>query len=291
MEEKRAIGQLICCLINENTLSKEEEHQIKDCLEEKERKRRRCLAGIIDDELSRNVEAGVISECAKEKNYLLYKRCFMGSRTGNMDASELSEMIIREFIEEAEESYGLDDYEMMCFMGLLQCGLNRMADENILNFVPDRRVYRHYIEAERGIIYIENPYSFSETESIKVWIDRHPDDIRGLVLGYFFTTDASLAEIVHMEKLDQGENSLVGQDIVKVNKNVRISKEKSRIVSKALKKCPTKEKYIFMVQKKGKWQRLNEKGIQLKLYYVCQELGITYRPIAKNEALIPKKSQ
>ena len=284
------VGQFICCLINENVLSKEEEYQIKDCIEKRERKRRRCLAGIIDDELIRNVKSGVISELAKEKSYLLYKRCFMESKIGNMDASELSEMIIREFIEEAEESFGLDDYEMQCFMGLLQCGLNRMADENILNFVADRRVYRHYIEADRGIVYIDNPYSFSETESIKVWIDRHPDDIRGLVLGYFFTTDVSLAEIVHMEKAVQGENSLISPDIVKINKNVQISREKARIVSKALKKCPPKEKYIFMVQKKGRWQKLNEKGIQLRLYHICQELRITYRPIGKNEALLPKKS-
>lgn len=282
------IGQFICCLINENVLSKEEEYQIKDCIEK--RKRRRCLARIIDDELSRNVKSGVISECAKEKNYSLYKRCFIESMIGNLDASDLSENIIREFIEEVEESFGLDDYEMLCFMGLLQCGLNRMADENILNFDPDRRIYRHYIEAERGIIYIDNPYSFSETESIKVWIDRHPDDIRGLALGYFFTTDASLAEIVHMEKADQGENSLISPDIVKINKNVRISKEKARIISKALKRCPAKEKYIFMIQKKGKWEKLNEKGIQLRLYHICKELGITYRPIGKNEAILPKKS-
>lgn len=282
------IGQFICCLINENVLSKEEEYQIKDCIEK--RKRRRCLAGIIDDELILNVKSGMISDCAKEKNYSLYKRCFLESRIGNMDASELSEMIIREFIEEVEESFGLDDYEMQCFMGLLQYGLNRMADENILNFVADRRVYRHYIEAERGVIFIDNPYSFSETESIKVWIDRHPDDIRGLALGYFFTTDVSLTEIVHMEKADQSENSLISPDIVKINKNVRISKEKARIISKALKKCPPKEMNIFMVQKRGKWQKLNEKGIQLRLYHICQELGITYRPIGKNEALLTKKS-
>lgn len=291
MENNGKVCQLICCLINEDLLSVEEELLIKDTIMERERKRGRCLAGVIADQIKRNVESGACNESVKGKLYPLYKKCFLDSEIGTMDASELSELKIREFIAEAGESFGLIDNEMLHFMGMLQSGLNRLEEEGFLEFMPDKKMYRHYIEGERGIIYIENPYSSAEVEYIKLWIDRHPDDIRGLALGYYFTTDISLEEIVCMEKVKQEENCEIATNIVKINKNVNIGREKANFVARALKICPKEERFVFMDKKNGRWEKLNEKGITLRLYHICQELGIPYHSIGKRETLVPKKTK
>lgn len=62
-----------------------------------------------------------------------------------------------------------------------------------------------------------------------------------------------------------------------------ILKERKEIVEKALNMHPMSGEYIFMDMKKGRLERLTTKGLQVKLYNICEVLGIRYKKIEKSE--------
>lgn len=284
MEEKRAIGQLICCLINENVLSKEEEHQIKDCLEEKERKRRRCLAGIIESKIAQEVADGCMDETLKERLSPIVKKCFSNTKVGNMDASELSEIIVKEFIEGF--SY-LSRAEMTYFLGLLQVGLSSLADRKILNFIPDSNLLSKFVGSKGKINYIDNPYTLEETEKIISWANEHPVDVMGIALELFFRKGISLTEIVNLKKKDCWGDKRTEDSIMEFDDNLFKGSTRAKIIRKSLNMHPKEVDMVFDVPTSdGRgWKKLTEKGLQLKLYHICHELGIEHRKIGMKEAI------
>ena len=285
--EKITVFDIIIQLIKDNQLSPEEEAEIRGILEEKEREREeerlsRCLAGVIETEMQRKVDEGIIKEATKNRYHPIFRRCFQETQTGNMDASELSASIIREFIMEAHESFGLNRNEMYLFMGMLQMGINKMSEMKLLTFVPDKKMYRSYIEIDRGIRYIDNPYSPEETKKITDWVESHVDS-RGFAVALWLSSNIAPKEIVSLKKEDCWDSdSGIGKGLFKDNK-------KMKFVSEAFKIHPENEEYIFMVKKDGKWKKLNERSLQIKLYYICQDIEITYRAFHKNESIIPDK--
>lgn len=290
MERERiTVYDMMVQVIQGNQLSAGEEAEIMAVLqergEEREKKRMgRCLAGVIEAEMQKKVEAGIIMEAAKKLYHPIYRRCFLETNPGNLDAAEITEAGIEEFIIEAHESFGLNRHDMLCFMGLLQIGLNELSDRGLLTFVPDKKMYRSYVEFDRGIKYIDNPYSVEETKSIMEWIEEHSDtDTGALAVGLWFTRDISPEEIIALKK-DDCWYSDSG-----IEKGIFKEDEKKKYVTEAFKMHPDEEQYIFMLKKEGRWRRLNERSLQIKLYYICRDIGIRYRAFHKNETIIPNK--
>ena len=116
---KVTVYDMILQIINGNQLSITEETEVLRILRKREEDREtvrmsRCLAGVIEAEMQRKLEEGIIKESTKSRNHPVYRRCFLETKTGNMDASELSELKIKEFIIDAHESFGLTRNEMKC---------------------------------------------------------------------------------------------------------------------------------------------------------------------------------
>lgn len=287
-EQKITVFDMVLQLIQGNQLSPEEEAELMEVLtrrgEEREEKRKsRCLAGVIEAEMQRKVEDGIIKQSTKNRYYPIFRRCFLETKIGNMPASELSDSVIREFIIEAHEFMGLNRNDMYFFMGMLQTGLNKMSDAGFLAFNPDRKLYRGYIESDRGIRYIDNPYSEEETKELMKWIESHFEDSRGLAVALWLSSDISPEEIVALTKekcWDSGNG---------MEKGIFRQDTKKRLITAAFNLHPENEEYIFMVKKDGKWRKLNERSLQIKLYYICQDIGITYRAFHKNETIVPNK--
>jgi len=288
-KERMTIYDMILQIINSNQLSADEEAEVLGILrkreEEREKKRMsRCLAGVIEEKMQKMVEEGIIKEATKTRYHPIYKRCFLETNFGNLDATEITEAEVEEFIIEAHESFGLNRNDMLCFMGLLQKGLNELSDRGLLTFVPDKQMYRSYVESDRENKYIDNPYSEEETERIMKWIEEHSDtDIRALAVGLWLTGNISPEEIIGLKK-DDCWNSDNG-----IEKGIFKEDEKKKYVTEAFKLHPDEEQYIFMLKKEGRWRRLNERSLQIKLYYICRSIGITYRAFHKNEIIIPDK--
>ena len=287
-KEKITVFDMILQIIDQ--LSIEEEVEIMGILrkreEEREKKRMsRCLAGIAEQELQKRVDKGEIKETTKTRYHPIYKRCFLETDFGNLDATEITEAEVEEFIIEAHESFGLNRNDMLCFMGLLQAGLNELSDRGLLTFVPDKKMYRSYAESDKGNKYIDNPYSEEETESIMKWIEEHSaTDIRALAVGLWFTGNISPEEIIGLKK-DDCWNSDGG-----LEKGIFKEDEKKKYVTDAFKLHSDEEQqYIFMVKKESRWRRLNARSLQIKLYYICQSIGIKYRAFHKNDIIIPDK--
>ena len=190
-----------------------------------------------------------------------------------MPVSALSDPVIRKFIVQAEETYRMNRRNMICFMGLLQVGLDRIAKDGMADLVYDRYMFMNYIGLEKGIRYIDNPYTEEEISKIREWIGLHPYDIRGMALGLWFLGNISLVQIANLKRKDYHE------DLLKKS-------EKDRLVAKALELQPKDGEYVFMVEKNGIWKKLTAKGLQTKLYYVCEDLGIHYKKIHRNEAVV-----
>lgn len=290
MERERiTVYDMMVQVIQGNQLSAGEEAKIMAVLrergEEREKKRMsRCLAGVIEAEMQKKVEAGIILEATKKWYYPIYRRCFLETNPGNLDAAEITEAGVEEFIIEAHESFGLNRNDMLCFMGLLQTGLNELSDRGLLTFVPNKKMYRSYVEFDRGIKYIDNPYSAEETKSIMEWIEEHSDtDTGALAVGLWFTRDISPEEIIALKKDDCWYS---GSGI---EKGIFKEDEKKKYVTEAFKMHPDEEQYIFMLKKEGRWRPLNERSLQIKLYYICRAIGIRYRVFHKNETIIPNK--
>jgi len=176
---------MIVQMIDDGQLTSDDESEIKQAIEESDRKseeerRGRCLAGIIEKYLIDRAEALEITESTKRRYMTIVRRCFIDTAVGNLDGAEITEEIIMEFIIEAHESMGLDRNGMMFFMGMLQTGLNHMADNGVLNFIPDKKIFKNYIESEKGTHYIDNPYTDDEVKCIVDRNKKNPLDVRGL---------------------------------------------------------------------------------------------------------------
>lgn len=196
------------------------------------------------------------------------------SEIGNMPAKELSDILIKKFVLQAGKVYEVDRTRLKCFTGMLQTGLNKMAEEDMLDFVPVKHA-KEYLGSKIVIQYINNPYTPGETERIKEWIELHPSDIRGLALGLWFAGDVSMEEIANM-KMEDGH-----KDIFKKWK-------RARFIINALKLHPENKDYVFMAINDGRLEKLTSQSFQMKLYHICNRLGIGYKKINRNEAIVCK---
>lgn len=286
MEENKAgtLCDLIKQIIRENHLSDVDEAEIRKMLEEKGKKEedKVCLATVVEKEMEKNIKNGIeigeISEPVKKLSESIIEGYFKKSEIGNMSVDELSETQINEFIMNFSEIHRMDKRQMLCFMGLLQVGLNKMSENNMLNFAPDKHLYRDYVGHVKGVKYIKNPYTTEEIGKIMQWIDKHPDDIRGLAVGLWFNGDISVTQIANLRKKDC-QNGMFKKP------------ENARIISGALKLHKNDEEYLFMVRKKEQWEKLTGKSLQVKLYYICEGLGFKYKRIHKDEAVMCKSTK
>lgn len=280
MDENKIIMlcQIVSKIIDENQLP--DEDAVRKILEEKGKKeedRGICLASVIENELKKAIQSGQICE----EHIGLYKSVFekmiRESEFGNIPATELSDMLVRKFVLQAEKIYEMDRTRLKCFTGMVQTGLNKLAEEDMLDFAPEKHIYKNYLMcSDRRIQYIKNPYSAEETEKIKEWIELHPDDIRGMAIGLWFTGDVSLLEIANLKREE-------------CHKDIFKKWKRARFVAKALELHPKNKDYVFMAINDGKLEKLTPQSFQMKLYHVCNRLGINYKKINRDEAMVCKE--
>lgn len=268
--------QIVNQIIDDNQV--QDEDTIRKILEEKvkmkEEDRGACLVSVIETELEKAIKSGQICESSVRMYQTVFNKSIKNSEIGNMSATELSDILIRKFVLQAEKTYGMDRTRLKCFTGMVQTGLNKMSEEDMLDFVPDKHVYKDYLMCSgREIQYIDNPYTDAETEKIKEWIEMHLDDTRGLAIGLWFCGETSLEEIANLKKEDC---------------HISIFKkwERAQIISRALNLHPKNEKFVFMEIKEKRLEKLTPQGFQLKLYHICNKLGIKYKRINRNEAMV-----
>lgn len=286
---KFTVTDIIIQIISDNQLPLEDEIKIKEIIERKHKKedgrKDRCLADVIKSEIIGKMSA----KDSKIKNIskAVYKKCFMKSGIGNTDSSELTEKKIKEFEKTFRSSSVLNKDERICFMALLQTGLNILSNSGMLGFVPDKKMFDKFLNSEHIINYIENPYSEEETEKIMKWAEEHPTDVRGIAVSLWFTKGISLTEIVNLTKKDCWNGVREKDSIMMFDKNLFNSSIRSEIVWKSLNLHPKEEEDVFVIPKKdGRgWEKFTEGGLQKKLWYICKEIGITYKRIYPNEAI------
>ena len=284
MEENKIVMlcQIVSRIISENQLPDVAEAELRKILEEekpkkKEEDRKICLTSVIEKELEKAIQLGQICESNAGLYQSVFDKSIKNSEIGNMPASELSDMLIRKFVLQAGQVYKLDRIRLKCFTGMMQTGLNKMSEEDMLGFVPDKHMYKDYLMCSgREIQYIDNPYTDAETEKIKEWIEMHLDDTRGLAIGLWFCGETSLEEIANLKKEDC---------------HISIFKkwERALIISRALNLHPKNEKFVFMEIKEKRLEKLTPQGFQLKLYHICNKLGIKYKRINRTEAMLCKE--
>ncbi len=271
------ICKMVRQIIDEDKLLDEDE--IRKILKEKGKKeedRGICLASVIEKELENAIKTGQICESNAGMYQYVFDTSIKNSEIGNMPAEDLSDMLVRKFVLQAEKTYERDRTRLKCFTGMLQTGLNKMAEEDMLDFVPERHVYKNYLMCQdKGIRYIENPYSAEEIEKIKEWVELHPKDVRGQAIGLWFSGNVSMEEIANMKKED-------------AHKGIFRKWERARFIINALKLHPENKDYVFMAVNEGRLEKLTPQSFQMKLYHVCNRLGLEYKRINRNEAIVCK---
>ncbi len=256
-----------------------DETEIRKILEEKVKKEeysKICLATVIEKELEKAIKSGQICESNVGLYQSVFDKSIKNSEIGNMPAKELSDILIKKFVLQAGKVYEVERTRLKCFTGMLQTGLNKMAEEDMLDFVPVKHAYKEYLGSESEIQYIHNPYTPEEAERINEWIELHPGDIRGLALGLWFTGNITLMEIANLKKKD-------------VHNGLFKKWERARFVAKALELHPKNKDYVFMAINDGKLEKLTPQSFQMKLYHVCNRLGINYKKINRDEAMVCKE--
>lgn len=281
MDENKIIMlcQIVSKIIDENQLP--DEDAVRKILEEKGKKeeedRGTCLASVIKIELEKAIQSGQICESNVGLYQSVFEECFEKNEIGKIPAAELSDLIIKKFVLQIDKTYEVNRTKIKCFTGMLQTGLNKMAEEDMLRFVPEKHIYKNYLMyPDKETHYIDNPYTDTETEKIKEWIDSHTNDIRGLALGLWFNGDVSLEEITNLKKED-------------ARKGIFKKWKKARFISKALELHSQRRDYVFMVINDGQLEKLTAQGLMMKLYHVCNKLGIKYKKINKDEAMVCKE--
>ena len=209
----------------------------------------------------------------------------MDTTYGNLDAASLSEAVIQEFISEALESYNLNRKDLLFFTGMLKLGLDKMAQSKLISFTPDTKMLKSYIEPVDEFRYIRNPYSEKETALIMKWIKDHPSDTRALASGLWFSGGLCPIQIINLKKEDFLDNNDTGDKTIIFDPNIFNMLQRAIYIHKAIKLHPEDTIYVFMVEKDGTWKKLSGRSLQLKLYYICQDIGIKYKSFHQNEVI------
>lgn len=135
-----------------------------------------------------------------------------------------------------------------------------------------------------GIKYIKCPYSFEEREKILEWIDLHQYDAKALAVALWLSGGITPQEIINLRKEDYQCFKNLDTTMV-CEKRSFLKWNTMEIMWKALKLHPEGLEFVFMAQKGAEWKKLKGNSIQMKMYHLCDELGIIYKPFHKNEAI------
>ena len=95
-------------------------------------------------------------------------------------------------------------------------------------------------------------------------------------MGLWFAGDVSFAEIATLKKED-------------ANKGILRKYKRARFITRALKLHSQRGDYVFMVINDGQWEKFTPQGFMMKLYHICNKLGIKYKKINRNEAMLCKE--
>lgn len=291
MEESKIImSDMAVQRISGNQFSAEEETTVKKRITEKQGKigngqKGRCLAEVIELEIGDKLDLEDVR--MKSMCQTVYKRCFKETKIGNMDSLKLSEKAINKFKKDIREFYGLNEDEMLLFRWMLQTGLNKMADEGILKYVPDKNIFYNPMDSKHRIAYISNPYSLEETEKIMRWAEEHPADVRSQAVSLWFTGGIALTEIVNLTKKDCWGGTRAEDSPMEFEENLFKAGIRPQIVWRALKMHPKEVKFVFVIPRQdgSGWKKLTETGLQRKLKCICRDIGIDYKRIGKKEAI------
>lgn len=290
-ENKRIVVNLINQLMNDSQLSDEEQLLIKNMMLDRQKKREddqkgRCLAEAIDLEMSRILAPEDIN--MNNACYSVYEKYIKNSRLGKLDCSKLSESKIKKFEKNVRELYGLNEKEIVIFRELFQLGLNRMAKEGLLNFDPYLEMSDDFSGFKYRTSYIENPYSEEETAKIMQWSEYHSADIRGLAVSLWFTGGISLTQIVNLTRKDCWGNTRKSRNsIMEFEERMFYTDQRMRILRKAIDQRLRDMKYVFVVPRKdgSGWKKMTEKGLKMKLWHICKNIGIEYKGIHNDQAI------
>ena len=217
----------------------------------------------------------------------LIKRYFIESKFGNLDASQITnEIAVDEFVLEIFDSGTLKKNTMQQVISLLKMGLRKLAEKQILGFEFEERMFRYHINAPYdNIRTIHNPYSIQETMKIMEWINQNKNDPRALALKFFFTGEITPSQIINLRVEDFTDDKIING----TNKEFAKSVQKQEIIKTAINLHPKEGEYVFMFKKDGIWRKLNSRSLQIKLYYICQGIGITYWAFHKDVSIIPDR--
>ena len=283
MEKGNDIFQNIKISVEENKLSVHEQYMLYKLLGEKLDGQDKCLAIVIDEEIRKNESTKKYMELYSH----ILNLCFWETETGCTKAEKLSAKAVRAFISKVRDSFGLKEIEELVFMQLLALGLKKMEDDGLLKFVPDGRMFRRYIASKRDISYIQNPYTEEETEKIMEWSNTHPADVRAYAVSLWFTKGLTLTDIATLTKKDcwgdkRQEGRIERAGIALFQHTVR-----AQIVWRALNTHPKDVQYVFAIPNAdySGWEKLTERGLQVKLKAICEKTGVQYKPILTNEAI------
>ena len=64
--------------------------------------------------------------------------------------------------------------------------------------------------------------------------------------------------------------------------------KRARFIINALKLHPENKDYVFMAINDGRLEKLTPQSFQMKLYHICNRLGLEYKRINRNEAIVCK---
>lgn len=290
MEEKYTMCHVIRRFIESWQLSADEETRIKEVLLERERKREelrlsKCLSGIIIKDLEHQVEIGALKESSVKRYKPIWNRYFNQTDFGNTDVSLLSEEKVEEFILGTIESDGLTQNEYICFCRMLLMGLRKAKEKGLIDFEMNPRIFKVRCGNKDELHFIENPYSDEDIAAILTYADEHPEDVRANACALLLLGGISSVGIIHMKAQDFiKDKKFVVIDDIDGEVAYGVTKERKRIIDRMISLHP-EEPYIFMAKKDKRYCKLGGKSISIKLYYLCENLGITYRPIHKNDVI------
>lgn len=280
MEENKVttLGDMIKQIINENQLSEVDEAEIQKMLEEKGKKKEEmgtCLAAVVERELEKAIKSGQICGSHAGLYQSVFQECFEKSEIASIPAAELSDILIMKFVLQVRKIYEGNKIKIKCFTGMLQAGMNKMAEEKILDFVPVKHA-KEYIGSRNGIHYIYNIYTSEEAEKIKEYLELNFNDNRNVALRLWFAGNLSLVEIANLKKED-------------AYKGIFRQGEKAKLISKALELNPKNGNYVFMKINKESLEKITAQGLMMKLYHICNKLGIEYKMMNRNVAILYKE--
>jgi len=298
--ERITVLDMILQVINGNQLSVEEEADLIEILkkrgEEREEKRlSRCLFGILKHEMDLKLKTGEFKLSTVQRYKPIIHRCFSGTY-GNMDASDLNEEILHEFITEIYESYRMSRNEIYIFMNLLKKALKQMNEYGILEFTPSKKLFVNHMEMVSGTKLIDCPYSYNEQKAITQWIVDHSSDMRGLACGLWLIGGDGLSpeKIIGLKGQDAWKYCMdglneqnVADDILDFDSDINRANAREHIIQKALSLHPEETDYVFMVEKKDSegWKKLSGPVLQIKMNWICSSLNIPFKPFHGNEAI------